>query len=211
MVDRAPLEGVCAATHRGFESPSLRHFKKFFMNALNTLGKLAQKPSDKKIRTWRIIFAILLILVIVFGWNSADFNISAFDYKFFDIPYDNFIVPVLFIFPLVGLIRGIFDPGLFKKSVWKWVIFGLGVAMFIIATFLLSEKAYISPNTQTTTEITNETTQAKDVSEYFAVVDTDDWLGFFGLITMFVGFFLNGRNLTTKNEKFGEVIKKIRV
>lgn len=185
------------------------------MNALGTLGKLAQKPSDKKIRITRVVFALLLILVIVFGWNATDVKIGIFDYVFFDIPYDQYILPILFIFPAVGLIRGIFDPGLFRKAIWKWVIFGLGVAMMVLSIFFLKEKPYTppAPVTNESGEITRESLAAQnaDMGAMFAVVSTDNWLWFFGFITTIVGFFLTGRNLTTKNEKYGETIKKIRV
>lgn len=183
------------------------------MNALWTLGKLAAKPSDKKIRLTRIIFAVLLILVITFGIFATDVNISLFDIVFLDIPYDEYILPILYIFPIIGLIRGIFDPGIFKKSVWKQVIMGLGATMMIFSVFFLSEKPYISP-VNTETEIINAETlnnQQNDIKSYFSVVSTDNWLFFFGIITLIVGFALNGKNLTTKNEKFGETIKKIRV
>lgn len=182
------------------------------MNALGTLGKLAQKPSDKKIRTWRIVFALLLAASIAFGLFGTDVNVSIFDYKIADIPYDEYILLVLFFFPLVGLVRGIFDPGLFKKSVWKKVITGLGLAMMIISVFFISEKAYHSQNI-IVGEITAESlsNQNNDIKANFAKLPTDNLLFFFGLITTFVGFFLTGKNLTTKNEKFGETIKKIRV
>lgn len=180
------------------------------MNALWTLGKLAQKPSDTKIRTWRIIFAILLILVITFGLHATDVNISLFDNIFADLPDE--LLYALYIFPIIGLIRGIFDPGLFRKAIWKWVIFGLGAAMFIFSVFFLSEKTPKIITTEQTAITADSTTTVTQVSQDpLTFVDTDNWLGFFGLITMFVGFFLTGRNITTKNEKFGEVIKKIRV
>ena len=175
------------------------------MDALGTLGKLAQKPSDAKIRTTRIIFALLLVAVIVFGWNVTNINISIFDYE---IKY------ILFIFPAVGLVRGIFDPGLFRKAIWKKVITTLGALMMIFSVFFMTEKAYI-PNVETPSngEVTAESVnQAQnDSGALFANISTDNWIFWFGFVTLIVGLFLNGRNLTTKNEKFGEIIKKIRV
>ncbi|MDO4873815.1 MAG: hypothetical protein Q4A35_01300 [Candidatus Gracilibacteria bacterium] len=183
------------------------------MDALGTLGKLAQKPSDAKIRTTRIIFALLLVAVIVFGWNATNINISIFDYyEFYDLPDE--IKYILFIFPAVGLVRGIFDPGLFRKAIWKKVITTLGALMMIFSVFFMTEKAYI-PNVETPSggEVTAESVaQAQnDSGALFANVSTDNWIFWFGFVTLIVGLFLNGRNLTTKNEKFGEVIKKIRV
>lgn len=186
------------------------------MNALGALGKLAEKPSNTKIRLTRIIFALLLIAIIVFGFLVTDVNVSFFDMKFVDLPDE--LLYILFLFPAVGLIRGIFDPGLFKKSVWRKIIMALGFLMMIFSVFFLSEKKYIPQtkventlNTQEITADTISTVQTKDDMAIFAIMSTDNWLFFFGFITFFVGFALNGKNLTTKNEKYGETIKKIRV
>lgn len=184
------------------------------MNPLGAVSKLAAKPSDAKIRITRIVFALILILTIVFGFNGTEVNFSFFDIKIADIPYDEYILPVLFIFPLVGLIRGIFDPGLFKKSIWKQIIIFLGGLMMIFSVFFLSEKPYIAETTTTTTgEVTAETLARTETDNgaMFAVMPTDNLFFFYGLLTLFVGFFLNNKNLTRKNEKHGEVIKKIRV
>ena len=86
--------------------------------------------------------------------------------------------------------------------------------MMIFSVFFMTEKAYI-PNVETPSngEVTAESVnQAQnDSGALFANISTDNWIFWFGFVTLIVGLFLNGRNLTTKNEKFGEVIKKIRV
>jgi hypothetical protein len=41
---------------------------------LNTLAKLAQKPSDKNIRITRVVFALILIAVIYFGYDVTTVN-----------------------------------------------------------------------------------------------------------------------------------------
>ena len=53
-------------------------------------------------------------------------------------------------------------------------------------------------------------TAAQETSSVFSL-STDNWFGFFGSILMIIGFLLNGKNITMKNERYGEVIKKIRV
>lgn len=175
---------------------------------LSALQKIAQKPSDTKIRVTRIVFALILAVTVYFGLFTTDVNISIFDYKFADLPDE--LMYVLFLFPLVGFIRGIFDPGLFKKSVWKRVITSLGVTMMVLSVFFLSEKVMDTTLPVTTSEIAVDTIDT--VSNVTVGVSwTDNLLFFFGFVTLFVGFFLTGKNLTTKNEKFGEVIKKIRV
>ncbi len=80
---------------------------------MNLVSKIAQKPSDKTIRITRIVFALILLVTIILGWNvtRTEFNLPE------QVKY------ILFIFPLIGLIRGIFDPGIFRKKLWKWTIF----------------------------------------------------------------------------------------
>jgi membrane protein YdbS with pleckstrin-like domain len=80
---------------------------------MNIISKIAQKPSDKTIRITRILFALVLLLTIIFGWSVTRTE--------FGLP--EYIKYILFIFPLIGLIRGIFDPGVFRKKIWKWTVF----------------------------------------------------------------------------------------
>lgn len=176
------------------------------MNALWTLGKLASKPSDKKIRTTRIIFALLLITIITLGLNATDVNISIFDHIFYDLP--DYLVYILFVFPAIGLVRGILDPGLFRKAIWKKVITSAGILMMVFSIFFLSEKE-IQPTNNTELSATSENQTQNNFNFDFAI--TDSFIAFFGFITIFVGLFLNNKNLTTRNEKFGEKINKIRV
>jgi hypothetical protein len=42
-------------------------------------------------------------------------------------------------------------------------------------------------------------------------LSTDNWFGFYGFILVIMGFALNSRNITLKNERYGEIVKKIRV
>ncbi len=180
------------------------------MNALGTLGKLAQKPSDKKIRLTRVVFALILIAAIVFGWNATDVNVSFFDNAFYDLP--DYLVAILFVFPAIGLVRGIIDPGIFRKAIWKRVITSLGIAMMLISIFFISEKTPEAPVIEPGKVLTQEEiANADSQSDNFSLPWTDTLFALFGFFVTFTGFFLNGKNLTTKNEKYGEVIKKIRV
>lgn len=79
------------------------------------ISKLAQKPTDRSIRITRVVFALILVLVIILGWQvtRTEFNLPE------EVKY------ILFLFPVIGLIRGLFDPGVFRKKIWKWTIFGL--------------------------------------------------------------------------------------
>ena len=174
---------------------------------INTLAKLAQKPSDKNIRITRVVFAIILIVIIYFGYDvtSVNFGLPA------ELKYG------LYIFPAIGLVRGLLDPGVFRKGIWKWVITGLGVFMFSISILLIDDMEQVAPTIVTTNTVSGESgvnlsdlTAVSDTPSTFSL-STDNWFGFFGSILMIIGFLLNGKNITMKNERYGEVIKKIRV
>ena len=169
---------------------------------LNLVSKIAQKPSDKTIRIVRVIFALLVLLVIVFWWNvtRTEFNLPE------EVKY------ALFVFPLIGLVRGLFDPGIFRKKIWKWTIFGLGITMILLSLFIIEDTPIVVPTTTvngTAIDMNNLETAAK-ISVPFTL-STDNFFGFFGFILMIIGFFLNGKNITLKNERYGEIVKKIRV
>ena len=168
---------------------------------LNALAKLAQKPKDKTIRLTRIIFAALLIAIIYFGWNVTEVN--------FGLPTETKYIVLLF--PIIGLIRGILDPGIVRKGIWKWIVTGSGVLMLILSLFILDDVALQTAAPLTTSgEISIGELATADESGSFTL-SIDNWLGFFGFILLIVGFFLNNKNITTKNEKYAEKITKIRV
>ena len=133
---------------------------------INTLAKLAQKPSDKNIRIVRIIFALVLILVITFGLNVTEVN--------FGLPSE--LKYILYIFPAIGLIRGIFDPGIFRKKVWKWTIVGLGGAMLLISLILIDDIQLTTPSIPQTVsgEIQIGSIQTTTPEAPFSL-STDNW------------------------------------
>ena len=92
------------------------------------IDTLRSKPSDKNIRIIRIIFALILLGVIYFGFSKTYFEYSA-------IP--SWVLYMLYIFPLIGLVRGIADPGIMRRKLWKWTQVGFGIAMMVIALFLI--------------------------------------------------------------------------
>jgi hypothetical protein len=96
---------------------------------MNIVSKLAQKPTDKTIRITRIVFALIVLATILLGWSVTRTE--------FGLP--DWVRYVLFIFPAIGLIRGILDPGIWRKKVWKWTIFGLGIAMILISLFVIED------------------------------------------------------------------------
>ncbi len=170
---------------------------------INTLSKLAQKPTDKNIRIVRIVFALILVVIITFWFPVTHVNFGipqAFEY-------------ILYIFPSIGLIRGIFDPGIFRKKVWKWTIFGLGVTMLLISLFLIDD---VAPVQNILPETVSGEIQLSDIHTSTQLntpftLSTDNWFWFFGPILMILWFLLNGKNITQKNERYGEKVKKIRV
>jgi hypothetical protein len=118
----------------------------------------------------------------------------------------------LFVFPLIGLVRGLFDPGIFRKKIWKWTIFGLGITMILLSLFIIEDTPIVVPTANVNSaaiDMNNLETAAK-ISVPFTL-STDNFFGFFGFILMIIGFFLNGKNITLKNERYGEIVKKIRV
>jgi hypothetical protein len=72
---------------------------------LNTLAKLAQKPSDKNIRITRVVFAFILIAIIYFGYDVTTVN--------WGLPAE--LKYGLYLFPIIGLVRGLLDPGIVRK------------------------------------------------------------------------------------------------
>lgn len=92
------------------------------------IDTLRSKPSDKNIRIIRIIFAMILLGVIYFGFSKTYFEYSA-------IP--SWVLYMLYVFPLIGLVRGITDPGIMRRKLWKWTQVGFGIAMMVIALFLI--------------------------------------------------------------------------
>lgn len=167
----------------------------------STLSKIAQKPKDSTIRITRTVFALILIAVILLGWRVTRPE--------FGLP--EWIKYALFVFPIVGLIRGIIDPGLFRKAIWKWTVFGLGVTMVLISLFVIEDQPLPTVPMNNTTAINVGDIQSSTPLGTSFTLSTDNWFGFFGVILMLVGFFLNSKNLTSKNERYGEKVTKIRV
>lgn len=174
---------------------------------INALAKLAQKPSDKNIRITRVVFALVLIAIIYFGYDVTTVN--------FGLPAE--LKYALYLFPAIGLVRGLLDPGIVRKWIWKWIITGLGGLMLLISLILIEDvgqdKSMIAPVATVSGESgvdISTLTKSTESSSTFSL-STDNWFGFFGSILMIIGFLLNGKNITMKNERYGEVIKKIRV
>lgn len=171
---------------------------------MNLVSKLAQKPTDKSIRMVRVIFALLVLATILVGWTVTRTE--------FGLP--EWIRYILFIFPAIGIIRGILDPGIFRKKIWKWTVFGLGITMIMISLFVIEDQKIVSPaivpvvNTGSIDIADIGTTPS--ISTPFTI-STDNFFGFYGFILAIMGILLNSKNITTKNERYGEIVKKIRV
>ncbi len=170
---------------------------------MNLVSKIAQKPSDKTIRITRVVFALILLITIILGWNVTRTE--------FGLPEE--VKYVLFIFPLIGLIRGIFDPGVWRKKIWKWTVFGLGITMILISFFMIEDQSLpTAPIIATNTGSINamDLVNTTPISVPFTV-STDNFFVFYGFILMIMGALLNSKNITLKNERYGEIVKKIRV
>lgn len=170
---------------------------------MSLISKLIQKPSDKTIRITRVVFAILLLATILLGWNVTRTE--------FSLPEQ--VKYILFVFPLIGLIRGVFDPGIFRKKIWKWTIFGLGVTMVLISFFMIED---YTPVVVQILPISTESIDLANIGNTPAIsvpftVSTDNFFVFYGFVLMIMGALLNSKNITIKNERYGEIVKKIRV
>lgn len=73
---------------------------------------LQAKPSDSTIRLIRALFSLLTLLVLGL---AIEYDVLIVE---FSLPKE--LVYFLFTFPLIGLIRAIFDPGIFRRKIWKW-------------------------------------------------------------------------------------------
>lgn len=172
---------------------------------MNIISKIAQKPSDKTIRMTRVIFAILVLITILLGWSVTRTE--------FGLP--EWIKYMLFVFPAIGLIRGLIDPGVFRKKIWKWTVFGLGIAMILISLFAIEDTDHTittaTPTANNTGSINiGEISTTPDISVPFTL-STDNFFWFYGFILLIMGAILNSKNITLKNERYGEKVKKIRV
>ena len=139
---------------------------------MNLISKLAQKPTDKNIRIARIVFAIVVLATILLGWSVTRTE--------FGLP--EWIRYILFLFPAIGLIRGILDPGIFRKKIWKWTVFGLGIAMILISLFVIEDQTIISPTP--TTVINTGSINIADIGTTPTIsvpftVSTDNFFGFY--------------------------------
>ncbi len=142
---------------------------------MNLISKLAQKPTDKTIRITRIVFAIIVLATILLGWSVTRTE--------FGLP--KWVMYILFIFPAIGLIRGILDPGIFRKKIWKWTVFGLGIAMILISLFVIEDQIAISPTliaVGNTGSINIADIGTTSIISVPFTVSTDNFFGFYGFI-----------------------------
>lgn len=170
---------------------------------LKLIETLRAKPSDRNIRIIRIVFAAILLGVLYFGFPKTSFEYSA-------IPKE--VLYALYIFPIIGLVRGILDPGIMRRKLWKWTQVSLGVIMMIISFFLI-ETDTLSQTTLPMMTSSWELSATSLMSQEVPVrtVDTDFWIGFLGFWLALGGLIFAGKNITTKNERYGEKVTKIRV
>lgn len=163
------------------------------------------KPSDLQIRLIRILWAGILLVVLIFWWN--DFSLA------WGIPEEGKYV--LGVFPLISLIRGVLDPAWFHRKTWRWIMVGSGVLMIFCGWFLIVPVTSATTETATTTTSSGAVSVADILSETSSEVTTPVAVGFYfallGWILLFSGLLLANKNITRKNEKHGDVIKKIRV
>ena len=166
---------------------------------------LRAKPSDRNIRIIRVVFALILIGVIYFGFSKTN-------WEFTQIP--KMALYILYIFPLIGLIRGIFDPGIMRKKLWKWTQVILWGVMLLLSWFFIETDTGIQAppqNLSNSGQISALDLANQSQTMSWTVVDSDFWIGFLGFWLMFAGITIASKNITLKNERYGEKVTKIRV
>lgn len=163
---------------------------------------LRSKPSDKNIRIIRIVFASILIGVLYFWLPNTYWNYSS-------IPKE--ALYMLYIFPLIGIIRWVFDPGVMRKKLWKWTLVILGIIMMILSLFLIETQSVVIPEVPRTSSGEISAVDLVSAPLPSRWVDADFWIGFFWFWLTLIGLTLSSKNITTKNERYGEKVKKIRV
>jgi hypothetical protein len=169
------------------------------------IEKLRSKPSDRNIRIIRAVFAIILLGVIFFGFTKTTWEFSS-------IPQE--ALYILYTFPVIWLIRGIFDPGIMRKKLWKWTQVSLWTLMLLISWFFIETDTSTSTKNILPTlsgEISAVDLANQATEKTTRTVDTDFWLWFFGFWLAITGLILSSKNITQKNERYGEKVTKIRV
>jgi hypothetical protein len=82
--------------------------------------------------------------------------------------------------------------------------------MMIISFFLIETEMRVvssGPVSISAIDIISTSTTSSSLS----LVDTDFWIGFLGFWVSLFGLVLTSKNITKKNERYGEIVKKIRV
>jgi hypothetical protein len=108
---------------------------------MNILTKLAEKPKDSTIRIVRALFALLFLVFFSFGYTVTTL--------YYGLPHETLFM--FLIFPLVGIIRAILDPGIVRKKIWKWLIVGSGVFLFVSSLFLMEDTEVVQTPAISTT------------------------------------------------------------
>jgi hypothetical protein len=172
---------------------------------LKLIETLRAKPSDRNIRIIRVVFAIILLGVIYFGFSKTTWEFS-------NIPKE--ILYVLYLFPFIGLVRGIFDPGIMRRKLWKWTQVTLWGLMLILSWFFIETDTggSAAPIVSSVSGEISAVDLANQATVSVAkIVDTDFWIWFFGFWLLLAGLTIASKNITLKNERYGEKVTKIRV
>ncbi len=106
-----------------------------------------KKPSNLTIRLVRLGFAGIILATLLLGYSDFSLGIS-------NISFPEWTKYLLFIIPLISLIRGAFDPGWFRKKVWKYIQI-ITAFILIFGSWILIIENHPSKNIQTEIQATS--------------------------------------------------------
>ena len=168
-----------------------------------------KKPSNLTIRLVRLGFGWIIIATILLGYTDFSLGIS-------DIIFPDWTKYLLLIIPAISIIRGAFDPGWFRKKVWKYIQITIAFIL-IFGSWIFIIENHPTKNLQTEIQGTSTggTVSIADITNSLETKNSDIFIDV-GLILGLLWWFsllvaITGKNITTTREKHGEKIMKIRV
>jgi hypothetical protein len=159
------------------------------------------KFSDKNIRIIRAVYALIFAGVLYIGRYDLVPQWGLPPYSWY----------ILALFPAVSLVRAVLDPGICRRKIWKWTQVGVGIYLVFVGWWVLENRDIPSVSTLGTGTIQVDAAPVPTVDVSAGYINADMYIALLGWICMFGGLLFASKNITTKNERYGEKVTKIRV